>query len=435
MAEIPFSEIFRKGFDEFRKYVNPLIAERASLAKEPIEIVGTENGLLVDSEGNRLENFHGTQFFGHRSREIESALRQYLDSSYPEWFPTRVSPLAGRLGRELCKRSGYSQVFFGLSGSDGVEASLKLTRAATRTPGILCLERSYHGCNYGSTALMAPGLLHDPFGPHLPGVQMLPFNDSDALKKALEKGDIGCVVVEPIQGEGGVRPLSEEYIAALCELTKKHGSLLIADEIQTGLGKTGRFLMTSNWPRRPDVVVIAKQLGGGLMPISAILTEMEIYRQAYGKHFGTAEAHNMTFSYNSLGMVAGLATLDLLSDELMEEVKTKGAWFKSILKEALQGAPLVEEVRGEGLMLGIKLKNFTNPWVSFEHFGFRDLENRPTVSPLLARRLYKHHFFCFTCGHDWSVFRLQPRFDIEREKLSNFVRVLREEIDYLGELD
>src|SRR5206468_1398844 len=130
---------------------------------------------------------------------------------------------------------------------------------------------------------------------------------------------------EPIQGEGGVRVLPEPFVEALCELTAKHGALLVADEIQTGLGRTGRFLRSSAWPRRPDAVLFGKGLGGGLVPVSAMLTTREIFAKAYGRDFEGGESHNVTFSYNALGMVAGLAMLDVVTDELVASVATRGA--------------------------------------------------------------------------------------------------------------
>ncbi len=432
---ISYRDIFNKGFDEYRQFVNPLIAERATLANEPVDLRETKDGRLVNSEGQEFENFHGTQFFGHRKKEIDDAIRSYLDSNHPEWFPSRVSPFAGRLAKQLCQRTGYSQVYFGLSGSDGVEAALKLARAISPKAGILSLEGAYHGCNWGSTALMSKGPFRDPFEPHLPGVSSLPFNDVVALQNALATKQYACIVVEAIQGEGGVRALSTEYIEVLCRETESNDCLLIVDEIQTGLGRSGSFLLSSHWPRQPDAVIIAKQLGGGLAPISALLSKMELFQQAYGQQFESAESHNMTFSYNSIGMVAGLATLELLSDEVVATVAEKGVWFKKLLEDSLTGSPLYGEVRGEGLMLGVKLKDLSHPWMSFEHFGFPGLGGRSIVSPMLARRLYQHGYFCFTCGHDWSVFRLQPRFDISQDKLQHFARVLRQELDYLNDLN
>jgi acetylornithine/succinyldiaminopimelate/putrescine aminotransferase len=433
VSTLALDDILRHGFDEFGAFVNPLIAQRARLAQEPIEFVRAEAGRLIDADGNVFEDFHGTQMLGHRNAKVAAAVRAYLDSDAPNWFPSRVNPLMGRLARRLCERTGYDNAYFGMSGADAVEAAIKLARALTRRPGVLGLERAYHGCSYGAVSLMHAGPLHEPFAPHLPGARRLPFGDVEALAQALGAGDVGAVVVEPIQGEGGIRPLSRAYVEALCELTERHGTLLVADEVQTSLGRCGRFLASSDWPRRPDAVLIAKTLGGGLVPISAMLTRRELFERAYGRNLLEGEAHNSTFGNNGLGAVAALATLDLLSDELIARVERLGGRFRAALGSALSGNPLFEEVRGAGFMTGIQLRQFDHPWLSFEHLGWPELADHASVGPLLCHRIYPRGFFVFFCGHDWSVLRLQPRFDVPEETLDRFTEVCREELSRLAE--
>lgn len=429
-------DILRKGFDEYAEFINPLIAQRAKLAGEPLRLLATREGALIDDEGNTIEDFHGTQAFGHRQPAIADAIRHFLDSDAPSWFPSRVNPFAGRFARRLCEKSGfYDNVFFACTGSDAVEAALKLARALTQRPRLLGLEGAYHGCTFGSVSLMTPGFLRDPFGPFVEGAATLPFDDVDALSRALAGGDVAALVVEPIQGEGGVRELSADYVAAACELTEKHGTLLIADEVQTALGRTGRgFLATEGWPRRPDAVLLAKHLGGGLMPISAMLTRRAIFERAYGKNFASGESHNTTLGFNALSSVAGLAALELLTEERLTRVRDMGSYLKTSLSAALEKSPLVRDVRGSGFMLGVALEPPDHPWLSFEHFGFPDLLDRSAISPIICHRLYRRGFFCFTCGHDWTIFRLQPRFDIPQETLDRFVEVAAEAIAFVEEL-
>lgn len=430
-------EIQRRGFDEFVDYVNPFLGQRAQLAGEAIKVVHTEDGRLVDVEGRAVEDFHGTQMYGHRHPAITAAVQAFLATDAPNWYPARVSPHAGRLAKMLCERMpGFSNVFFSCTGSDVVEASIKLGRMLTKKPGIVGLEGAYHGCALGATALMQAGPFHDPFGPHLPGVRKVPFGDVDALARELSRGDVGVAVIEPIQGEAGVRVLPDRFVEALCELTAKHGVLLVADEIQTGLGRTGSFYRASKWPRRPDAVLLGKALGGGLIPLSAMVTTKEIFVRAYGRDFEGGESHNVTYSFNAVAAVAGIAALELLTDELMASVATRGARFKKSLEDALLGHPLVEEVRGEGFMLGVKLSSIEHPWLTFEHFGFETIaeEGRSNIAPLLCHRLHRHGLFCFTCGHDWSVFRLQPRYFIDDATLDRLVKATRDELDYLLEL-
>jgi acetylornithine/succinyldiaminopimelate/putrescine aminotransferase len=426
--------ILRGGFDEFQQFINPLIAQRAKLAGEPIRFVRVENGVLFDADGKGYEDFHGTQLLGHRNAAVGAAVREFLDADIPNWFPSRVNPFAGRLARTLCERTGYSNAYFGLSGADSVEASLKLARAATRKPRILGLSGAYHGCSFGAVSLMHDGPLHDPFGPHLAGAERLPFGDVDALARALASEDVCAVVVEPIQGEGGVRALPAAYVEALCELTARHGALLVADEVQTALGRSGRFLATEVWPRRPDVALIAKALGGGLVPISVMLTRRELFDRAYGGNFFIGESHNCTFSHNGVSAVAAMAMLEQLTPELIASVARRGDAFRAQLSEALAGHPLVEEVRGSGFMLGIQLRQPDHPWLSFEHFGWPELAHHPTIGPLLCHRLYRRGYFTFVCGHNWGILRLQPRLDIPDDKLNEFVGLCRQELDVLQNL-
>jgi len=430
-------DILRHGFEEFRAFVNPLIAQRAEAAREPTYLLGTRDGALVDRDGGEVEDFYGPQAFGHRNPHVGEALIRFLQSGIPSWYPSRVNPFSGRLARELCARSGhvYDNVYFGCNGTDANEAAIKLARAVTGRPRILGLASAYHGCSYGSLALMECGMMREPFAPHLPGGELIPFDDVDALAAALAPGDVAAVFVEPIQGEGGVRPLSDAYVEALGALTAEHGTLLVADEVQTGLGRTGRgFLASEGWPRRPDVVCLAKHLGGGLTALSATLTHRRLFERAYGANFATAEAHNSTMGCNALSAVAGLATLELLTDAVIADNRERGARFKRQLSDALLSSPIVAEVRGEGMMLGIKLTDPEHPWLSFEHFGMEDLGGQSLMAPLFCMRLYQKGFFCFTAGHDWTVCRVQPRFDIPTERLEAFTDACVDAVRFIEDL-
>jgi acetylornithine/succinyldiaminopimelate/putrescine aminotransferase len=430
------SDILRRGFDEYARFVNPFIAERARLANEPVKLVRVADGTPWLADGHAIEDLHGVAAFGQRHPAVDRALQAFLESDAPTWFPARVNPWAGRLARLLCERTGYENVFLGCTGSDAVEAAIKLARAVTRRPRLLGLAGAYHGCTMGSCALMSPGVFRDPFGPHLPGAEHLPFGDVDALRKALEAGDVAAVIVEPVQGEGGVRPLPAEYVEALCALTQEHGALLVADEVQTGLGRAGAgILRSARWPRRPDVALLGKALGGGIVPISAMLTSNELFARAYGRDFATAEAHNTTFQGNVLGCVAAIATLEeILTDALFANAREMGALLKGMLHEALSGNPLYDHVRGEGLMLGIALRPLDHPWLSFSHFGYPELEGEPITAPLFCHRMYERGFFAFACGHDFRVVRVQPRLDVDRALIERFVTACADELRTLSEL-
>lgn len=438
----PAPSALRDGIEAYRRYVNPLVTARAELLAEPVEVTGTADGQLVGADGP-VEDFHGTQSFGHRNPVVTAALQRFLASDEPNWFPSRVNPWAGRLARALCERSArtlegprpaYDNVFFANSGSGAVEAAIKLARAATRRPGIIAIDGAYHGCTMGSCALMKAGMFRDRFAPHLPGVVSLARGDIDGLARLLAGGDIAALVMEPIQLEGGVHAQPPEFIAAACELTARHGTLLVADEIQTGLGRTGRFLASEVWPRRPDAVVLGKHLGGGITPISAMMTRGELFARAYGEHHAAAEAHNTTFGGHALACVAGLAVLDLLTDDIIAGNAARGARLRGQLERTLAHHALFEEVRGAGVLIGIALRATDHPWLTFEHFGAEALSGQPTIGVIACHRMYRRGFYCFACGHDWRILRVLPRFDIPDAVLDRFVAALDEELTVLGGL-
>jgi acetylornithine/succinyldiaminopimelate/putrescine aminotransferase len=430
--------LLKQGYADFAAYVNPLIASRAALTGEPVHIERVENGRLVCGDGKVADDFlsgWGTQALGHRNDAIGSALSQFLETDAPLFFTSGVTPFAGKLARVLSERTAgaYDSAFFASGGTEAIEAAMKLARAATGRKRILCFEGAYHGCTFGSVAMMHKGPYRDAFGPHLPEVEALPWNDSAALEAALAKGDVAAVVAEPIQIEGGVRALTDASVEALCRLTEAHGALLVADEIQTGLGRTGRFLVSEAWPRRPDVLALGKALGGGYVPISAMLTKRAHMQRAYSG-FESVESHASTFSGNGLGPVAALAFLDTLTPEVIAQAKHRGEVFQAALRREIAHSQLVTELRGEGMLLGIEMKASEHPWLTFEYLGIHELGKKSAVGLLLCHQLYKAGFITNVCGHDWNVVRIQPPLNTEEARLLAFVQATKVALDYLEAL-
>jgi len=431
-------EELTQGYADFGRYINARLLERPQRSGEPFEVCRVVDGRLVDTGGRALDDFisgWGTQPFGHRNPAVGAALQAFLQSEEPALLPNGLSPHAGVLARRLAERTGYDNAFFASGGTEAVEAALKLARAATRRPRILYLEGGYHGCTFGSNAMMARGPFRDPFAPHLPAVDGLPFGDVAALERALSSPDVAAVVVEPIQAEGGIHPLPAEYVDALCALTAKSGALLVADEIAVGLGRAGRFLATERWPRRPDVVTLGKALGGGYVPISCALTRREIFERAYGGG-DLSEPHTSTWSGNALACTAALATLDLLSDQVLDRVRRAGDQFGAALREAVGTSPLVKEVRGEGLLWGVETTNRERPALSFERMGRAELAHRGSaVGGLACAFLASSGYFVMFCSHDWNVIRIQPPLDVGEERLLDFARKLGEALGSLASLE
>ncbi|MER7763472.1 acetylornithine transaminase [Streptomyces sp. NPDC097619] len=270
----------------------------------------------------------------------QAALLGHVSNLYaagpPVELAERLVELAGRPGR----------VFFANSGAEAVEAAFKLARRTGRA-GMVAAEGGFHGRTMGALSLTGQPAKREPFGPLVPGVRHVPYGDLGALASAVGP-DTAAVVLEPVQGEAGVRPAPPGYLRAARELTREAGALLVLDEVQTGIGRTGHWFGHGAEPGvDPDVVLLAKGLGGGL-PIGAVLAFGEA-----AELLGPGQ-HGSTFGGNPVACAAGLAVLDTIAGQgLLERVRVAGERLRAGL-EGL-GHPLVREVRGRGLLLGVEL--------------------------------------------------------------------------------
>jgi ornithine--oxo-acid transaminase len=265
-----------------------------------------------------------------------------------------VSALAGVLAERLLRYVPHlDKVFFANSGTETVETALKFARAATGREGIIYCSHAFHGLTYGSLSVNGDEIFRSGFGPLLPGCIEVPFNDIVALERALASNTAAAFIVEPIQGKGVTVP-ADDYLRSALELCRKHGTLFIADEVQTGLGRTGRFLACEHWGIEPDIVLLAKSLSGGQVPVGAVLTRKWIFDKVFDR-MDRAVVHGSTFAKNDLAMAAGLVTLEVMESEgLMQNAERTGARLLATFERMIQRHELVKEVRGKGLMIGIE---------------------------------------------------------------------------------
>jgi ornithine--oxo-acid transaminase len=312
---------------------------------------------LYDRDGQQyLDLLSGWGVFalGRNHPVVCNTLKKVLDSDFPNLVQMDVSALAGVLAERLLRYVPHlEKVFFANSGTESVETSLKFARAATGRDGIVYCSHAFHGLTYGSLSVNGDEIFRSGFGPLLPGCIEVPFNDLVALERALASKTIAAFIVEPIQGKGVTVP-ADDYLRSALELCRKHGTLFIADEIQTGLGRTGRFLACEHWGIEPDIVLLSKSLSGGHVPVSAVLTRKWIFDKVFDR-MDRAVVHGSTFAKNDLAMAAGLATLEVIeSDGLMQNAQRTGARLLATFERMIQRHELVKEVRGKGLMIGIE---------------------------------------------------------------------------------
>jgi acetylornithine aminotransferase len=317
----------------------------------PLRVLSRGEGSYVwDADGNRYLDLLGgiaVNVLGHADPEWVAAVAAQAATltHTSNFFATEPQiKLAERL-LDITGAPEGSRVFLCNSGTEANEAAFKISRRTGRTR-ILALVEAFHGRSTGSLALTHKEAYRAPFAPLAPHIEWVPANDIAALEAAMGD-DVAALFVEPIQGEAGIKPLTHEFLVAARELCDRHGALLIADEVQTGIGRTGTWLAMQAHGVMPDVVTLAKGLGGGF-PIGAVV--------AYGPAVGgmlTKGQHGTTFGGNALASAAALATLDAIDSRgLLAHVKALGEW----LKATVGALPGVVEVRGEGLLLGIKLE-------------------------------------------------------------------------------
>lgn len=312
---------------------------------------------LFDRKGDRyLDLLSGWGVFGigRNHPVLRDALKSVLGSDLPNLVQMDVSVLAGILAERLLQHVPYlEKVFFANSGAEAVEAAIKFARCATGRAEIAHASRSYHGLTYGALSVTADKMFREGFGDLMPGFLEVPFNDLAALEKTLASRKVAAFIVEPIQGKGVYMP-NDDYLRGVQDLCRKYGTLFVADEIQTGVGRTGKFLAVEHWGVEPDMVLLAKALSGGHVPVGVVLTRKKIFEKVFNR-MDRAVVHGSTFAKNDLAMAAGLATLEVLETEkLMENAARTGARLMASLTAMGSRYELVKNVRGKGLMIGIE---------------------------------------------------------------------------------
>ncbi|MET0678313.1 MAG: aminobacteriohopanetriol synthase HpnO [Bradyrhizobium sp.] len=383
--------------------------------------VGFQKGhgqYLFDRDGARyldLLSGFGVFAIGRNHPSLRAALKSVLDSDLPNLVQLDVSTLAGVLAERLLEHVPYlDKVFFANSGAETVEAAIKFARGATGRPGIVNCAHSYHGLTYGALSLTDDPNFRSGFEPLLPGCTSIPFNDLAALEQALSSREIAAFIVEPIQGKGVNMP-TDECLPGAAALCKKYGTIFIADEIQTGMGRTGRFLAVEHWNVEPDMVLLSKALSGGHVPVGALLTRKAIFDKIFNR-MDRAVVHGSTFAKNDLAMAAGIATLEVMkAEKLVEAAAKRGAELRLALTRMVPGYELLKEVRGKGLMIGVE---FGPPKSLRLKASWNVLEsaNKGLFVQLITVPLFKDHkILTQVAGHGLHTVKLLPPLTITEE--------------------
>jgi len=375
--------------------------------RQPIVFTHGRGCYVYDSSGKKYLDFLGgiaVNALGHAHPRIVKAIRResaraiHLSNLFHNAYQ-------GPLARKLAQWSGLDRVFFSNSGAEAVEGALKLARLYGRTDAgspasparkhrILALENSFHGRTFGALSVTATEKYRLPFAPLVPGVEFVRFNDAADLESKFD--DTVCaILLETIQGEGGIHPVSENFWNRARALATKNGALLIADEIQCGLGRTGRYFAYQKFSSKPDVVLVAKPLAAGI-PLGAVLTTEAVAQRI------SPGVHGTTFGGGPLACAAALEFLSIVeSEKLLENIRARSAELREGLSALAAKFNFIREIRGEGLMIGLELS----------------IDGAPFVQQALQRGLL------INCTHDFTL-RLLPPFLVTRAQVRQFLRLL-----------
>ena len=414
------------------RYLNPQMGRILRTLGFDKTWTGGEGAHLIDADGERyLDLFGGYGVFaiGRNHPEAIAAVQEVMAAHTGNLPQLGVTLLSGVLAEQLLARAPGSVAAMvpANTGTEAVEAAIKIARAATGRARILYAEHAFHGLTLGSLSINGNAEFRDGFGPLLADCDAVAFGDLAALECELARGDVAAFVVEPIQGKGVNLP-GESYLRDAQRVCREAGSLFVCDEVQTGIGRTGRFLALEHWDLQPDLICVAKALSGGLVPIGAVLAS----RAAFEKVFDGMERavrHGSTFGGNDLAAAAALATLRVLDQQdLVAHAERMGTLLLELTRPLVERYDVVRDVRGMGLMWAIE---FGAPPGAGARRLWETVERRQPglFSQLVTVPLFhKHHILCQVAGHHMNVIKALPALTIEEADIRHFAGALEETI-------
>jgi len=418
IAEL-FSQHFNEKFELHEQHLNNQMVRVLKTIGYDKNYKKAMGQYLYDEDNNEyLDLLSGFGVFavGRNHPTVISALQETLTLELPNLVQMDVSLLSGLLAEKILATTpeNTNKMFFSNSGTEAVEAAIKFARYTTKRERIIHCEHSFHGLTLGALSLNGEEIFKEGFGPLLPNCNAIPFNDLDALEKALSSKDVAAFIVEPIQGKG-VNVPDDNYLPEVERLCKKYGTLFVADEIQTGIGRTGKFWAIDHWNVKPDMILMAKALSGGFIPVGAVAMTQKIMDTVFNR-MDRAVVHGSTFSKNNMAMAAGLATLQVMEDEkLVENSALIGEDIISSINATASKYEFLKEARGKGLMIAVE---FQSPKSLSLKAAWAMLEaaNKGLFCQMVTIPLFKeHHILTQVAGHGMNVVKLLPPLNLTQK--------------------
>jgi ornithine--oxo-acid transaminase len=363
---------------------------------------------------------------GRNHPAIQKAIRDVLELDLPNMVQMDCSLLSGLLAEALTKRTPkhLDAVFFCNSGTEAIEGALKFVRAATRRPRVFSLGGAFHGLSMGSLSLMGCESFTEGFGALVQGFDgRIEMDDLASLERELSKRDVAAFVIEPVQGKGVNYPRGD-FFPKTQELCRRYGTLLIVDEIQTGLGRTGRMFGFEHWNLEPDIITLAKSLSGGYVPCGAIIARREIYQKTFSR-MDRCVVHSTTFGRNNLAMACGLASLEVIEDEkLIDNSAKMGALLVERLDALRAKHSLIKEVRGKGLMIAIEFHEPNELKLKVAWKLLHKVDKVLFAQMVVTQMLAQHHILTQVAGHAMDVVKILPPLIVGEKEVDLFVNAL-----------
>jgi len=405
------------------QYMNPQVPKVLHTIGFDREFVRGEGAYYWDPEGKRYLDFNsgfGVFGVGRNHPVVRKALHDVLDAELADMVQFDLPLLPGIVAEQLLARApGMERIYFCNSGSEAVEAALKFARCATGKRRIVFCDHAYHGLTAGSLSVNGAKEFRKGFDPLLPDTSV-PFGDLEALEKQLKKGDVAGFLIEPIQGKG-VHIAPPGFLRAARELVHRYGAVLICDEVQTGIGRTGKFFAYEHDDVEPDIVTVAKALSGGYIPVGAMMAKDWIFQKVFST-LDRVFVHASTFMGNAMAMTAALATLSVLDDEqLVANADRRGEELLAGIRSIAENHSIIADVRGRGLIIGIE---FGKPdtvrgkamWSAL-NLARKGLFAQVLVVPLYTR----HRILTQVAGDHMAVVKLLPPLMIGDEEVGEFL--------------
>ncbi|MBV8956354.1 MAG: aspartate aminotransferase family protein [Solirubrobacterales bacterium] len=414
------------------RYLNPQMSRILRTIGFDQSWVSGDATHLIAADGQRyldLISGYGVFALGRNHPDVVGAMHDVLAAKTANLPQLGVTLLNGLLAEQLLARAPDSVAAMvpANTGTEAVEAAMKIARATTGRPRLLYLDHAFHGLTLGSLSLNGNAEFRDGFGPFLPGCDRVALGDLDALERELDRGDVAALFVEPVQGKGVNLP-PEGYLRAAQTLCRQAGTLFVCDEVQTGIGRTGRFLALEHWDLAPDMICLAKALSGGFVPIGAVL----VSRSAFDRVFDGMERavrHGSTFGTNDLAAAAALATLRVIErDGVVAHADRMGRLLLELTRPLAESHEVVRDVRGLGLMWAIELGAPERAPGRSVFNATERLQSGLFAQLITVPLFHQHRILCQVAGHRLNVIKALPSLLVEEADVRYFADALAEVI-------